>query len=39
MKSHARAVVVGGGIAGCSTHYLLTKMGWNDVVLLECLNS
>ena len=35
MKSHARAVVVGGGIAGCSTLYHLTKMGWNDVVLLE----
>jgi dimethylglycine dehydrogenase len=35
MKSHARAVVIGGGIAGCSTLYHLTKMGWNDVVLLE----
>ena len=35
MKSHARVVVVGGGIAGCSTLYHLTKMGWSDVVLVE----
>ncbi len=35
MKSHARVVIVGGGIAGCSTLYHLTKMGWDDVVLLE----
>ena len=35
MKSHARVLVIGGGIAGCSTLYHLTKMGWSDVVLLE----
>jgi dimethylglycine dehydrogenase len=35
MKSHARVVVIGGGIAGCSTLYHLTQEGWNDVVLLE----
>ena len=32
---HARAVVVGGGIIGCSTAYHLAKLGWEDVVLLE----
>ena len=35
IKSHARVVVVGGGIAGCSTLYHLTREGWTDVVLLE----
>ncbi|MDK3074207.1 FAD-dependent oxidoreductase [Sedimentitalea sp. JM2-8] len=31
----ARAVIIGGGIIGCSVAYHLTKLGWNDVVLLE----
>lgn len=35
LPSHARVVVVGGGIAGCSVAYHLTKLGWKDVVLLE----
>ena len=35
MKQHARVVVIGGGIAGCSTLYHLTLEGWSDVVLLE----
>ena len=35
MKSTARVVVIGGGIAGCSTLYHLAKMGWTDIVLLE----
>jgi dimethylglycine dehydrogenase len=35
MKSHARVVVVGGGVVGCSVLYHLTKKGWSDVVLCE----
>ena len=35
MKSTARVVVIGGGIAGCSTIYHLTQEGWSDVMLLE----
>ncbi|TNF90807.1 MAG: FAD-dependent oxidoreductase [Gammaproteobacteria bacterium] len=35
MKSRARVVVIGGGIAGCSTLYHLTREGWTDVVLVE----
>ncbi|RKF15060.1 FAD-dependent oxidoreductase [Roseovarius spongiae] len=35
MKTHAQAVVIGGGVIGCSILYHLTKQGWRDVVLLE----
>ncbi len=35
MKTHARAVVIGGGVVGVSTLYHLAKMGWTDVVLIE----
>lgn len=35
MKTQARVVVIGGGIAGCSTLYHLTQEGWSDVMLLE----
>ena len=31
----ARAVVIGGGVIGCSVAYHLTKLGWRDVLLLE----
>ncbi len=35
IPSSAQVVVVGGGIAGCSVAYHLTKLGFSDVVLLE----
>jgi glycine cleavage system aminomethyltransferase T/glycine/D-amino acid oxidase-like deaminating enzyme len=35
LPQHARVVIIGGGIIGCSVAYHLTKLGWNDVVLLE----
>src|SRR5918998_6015753 len=35
IPSHARVVVVGGGIVGCSVAYHLTKLGWTDVLVLE----
>ena len=31
----ARVVIIGGGVIGCSIAYHLTKIGWQDVVLLE----
>ena len=33
--TQARAVVIGGGIVGCSTAYHLGKLGWKDTVLVE----
>ena len=35
MTGDARVVIVGGGVAGVSTLYHLTRLGWNDVVLVE----
>src|SRR5881628_2481367 len=35
MRTSARAVVVGGGVGGCAVLYWLTKLGWDDVVLVE----
>jgi len=35
MKTHVKALVVGGGAVGTSVAYHLAKAGWNDVVLLE----
>ncbi len=35
MRTHAQAVVIGGGVIGCSILYHLAKLGWSDVVLLE----
>ncbi len=35
LPSHARVVVIGGGVVGCSILYHLTLLGWKDVVLLE----
>ncbi|MBL8045032.1 MAG: FAD-dependent oxidoreductase [Anaerolineales bacterium] len=33
--THARAVIIGGGISGCSIAYHLAQLGWQDVVLLD----
>ena len=35
MAERARAVVIGGGITGCSVAYHLASAGWNDVLLLD----
>ncbi len=35
LPTQARVVVIGGGVVGCSIAYHLTKIGWQDVVLLE----
>ena len=35
MRTHARAVVIGGGVVGISTLYHLCKKGWTDSVLVE----
>lgn len=35
LPSRARVVIVGGGVIGTSIAYHLTKIGWQDVVLLE----
>jgi len=35
LPQQARAVIIGGGVVGCSVAYHLTRLGWRDVVLLE----
>ena len=35
LPPRARVVVVGGGVIGTSTAYHLTRLGWDDVLLLE----
>ncbi|NNE52135.1 MAG: GcvT family protein [Sulfitobacter sp.] len=35
VPNQARVVIIGGGVIGCSVAYHLTKLGWQDVVLLE----
>ena len=35
LPAKARAVIIGGGVSGCSVAYHLGKLGWQDVVLLE----
>lgn len=35
MKDAYRAVVIGGGVVGCSVLYHLAKAGWTDVILIE----
>ncbi len=35
LPSHARVVIIGGGVGGCSIAYHLTSMGWKDIVIIE----
>ncbi|MDR3374791.1 MAG: FAD-dependent oxidoreductase [Ancalomicrobiaceae bacterium] len=35
MRTHARVVVIGGGVVGVATLYHLAKKGWSDIVLIE----
>ncbi|RWC48298.1 MAG: FAD-dependent oxidoreductase [Mesorhizobium sp.] len=35
IPTKARAVIIGGGVSGCSVTYHLAKLGWTDIVLLE----
>jgi len=35
METHARVVIIGGGVVGCSILFHLAKFGWKDCVLLE----
>ncbi|MDR7535011.1 MAG: FAD-dependent oxidoreductase [Armatimonadota bacterium] len=35
MKTDAQAVIIGGGVYGCSVAYHLAALGWRDVVLVE----
>ncbi len=35
LPAQARAVIIGGGIIGCSVAYHLARLGWREVVLLE----
>jgi glycine cleavage system aminomethyltransferase T/glycine/D-amino acid oxidase-like deaminating enzyme len=35
VRDRARAVVIGGGVGGASVLYWLTRLGWEDAVLVE----
>ncbi len=35
MQTHAQAVVIGGGVVGCSVLFHLARAGWTDVLLIE----
>ena len=35
LPKNCKVIVIGGGVAGCSTAYHLAKFGWRDTVLLE----
>ena len=35
LPAHARVVVIGAGVVGCSVAYHLAKLGWSDLVVLE----
>ncbi len=33
--THARAVIIGGGVGGCSIAYHMARMGWSEIVVVE----
>ena len=35
MQSHARLIIIGAGIVGCSVAYHLTRRGWRDIVVVD----
>ena len=35
LPKNAQAVIIGGGVVGCSVAYHLAKLGYTDVILLE----
>ena len=35
MEKHAKVVIIGGGVVGCSILYHLSKFGLKDCILLE----
>jgi len=35
LPNGAKVVIIGGGVAGCSSAYHLAKFGWKDTILLE----
>ncbi|MEM7032467.1 MAG: FAD-dependent oxidoreductase [Chloroflexota bacterium] len=35
METHAKLVIIGAGIVGCSAAYELTKLGWTDIVVID----
>ena len=35
LPEQAKVVIIGGGVIGCSVAYHLSKLGWQDIVLLE----
>ena len=35
METHAKVVIIGGGVVGCSVLFHLAKLGWKDSILLE----
>lgn len=35
MQTHAKVVVIGGGVVGCSVLYHLARAGWKDALLIE----
>jgi dimethylglycine dehydrogenase len=35
LETHAKVVIIGGGVVGCSILFHLAKFGWKDCILLE----